>query len=519
MPAHHKAHRPLILSVFLLALLGLALLQSLSLPRWSTGFLAAQSARTLILTGSTDLNRMTSPPPEEEGNNLPLTRMGPGYASVNLGHILTMLPFAGLGELAQSIFNHPQPDFIPLKFCSASNLLFSALVPALLLALLLALGFTPRVSLTTTALFSLATIFGAFALGSECSEALLAFALLASFYSLVRYSQNHRRGWLALSSVSALYLVSLKPYAPIFIIPLAVYLLLVSPPPWRRNWTDLALLLLPSLVMSGVVFAFNYHRFGSIWGMFSPLELWGSGNIASGIYGLLLSPGAGLFLYSPVLLLSLLGLRRFFHLHRREAIFALLNLTLLLVLFSPCWFWGGDFLWGSRYLLVAIAPLMVACAHLLKKVSRRAKYIALVAFLTIGLVVQIPSWFISLSAPSELIPSYPLLANYPECSPLALKWQALGVQLGKVFGKSAGVLEIYDWNRISRLGMEAFAGDQILRPFTLRVLVSPTAKIETRLAVSLVAVLLMIGIVFFALRIPGTIRKWGDSEKRGLEGR
>lgn len=507
MPANQNPSKRLILSVFVLALLSLALLQSLTLPRWSTGFFATQTARALILTGSIDINKLSSEFYPSDYENLALTRFGPGYPSVSPGHLLTVLPFSALGECAQLLLQHPQADFFALKFCSLANLLFAAGSIALLLSLLLTLGFTIRVSLATTALYAFSTIFYTYALGSECSETLLAFAFLASFYCLARYSKNGTRSWLLWSSLLSAYLLSLKPYAPIFVIPLVIYLFLVAAAPWRRTWSDLMLFLLPNVLTVLGIFLFNYLRFSSLWGSIIPAELWGSGDISDGLYGLLLSPGAGLFLYSPALILSLLGLRRFFYLHRREAIFSLASLALLLVLFAPCWFWGGDFLWGSRYLLAAIAPLMIPCACFLAKISRKAKYATVIVFLIIGFLIGVPSWLISLTSAPALIPSYALLGHYPECSPLALKWQAVAVQWAKLWQKPPGFLEVFDWHRTSRFSLEQFTENSIIRPFALKTLISPDATLTTKLALALTEVCLFAGVMLFTIIIYKKVRK------------
>jgi hypothetical protein len=514
MPDNPKSPRKLTLAVFILALLILLSLQSLGLPRWSSGYLATQTARALILTGSTDTSKLSAITPSSENENLALTRFGPGYLSVSPGQILTMLPFSALGECAQLVFQYSQPDLFALKFCSLASLLFAAGSLALLFSLLLNLGFTIRVSLATTALYAFSTIFFTYALGSECSETLLAFAFLASFYCLTRYAKNETRWWLLGSSLLSAYLLSLKPYAPIFIIPLVLYLFLVAPAPWRRTWRDLTLFLLPNIIALLGIFFFNYLRFHSLWGNLIPADLWGSGDVSDGLYGLLLSPGAGLFLYSPALILSLLGLRRFFYLYRREAIFSLTGLALLLVLFTPCWFWSGDFIWGSRYLLTTVAPLMIPCACFLAKLSKRVKYTSVIIFLIVGFLVGLPSWLVSLTSAPELIPSYALLGHYPECSPMALKWQAVGVQWAKLWHTPPGYLEVYDWHRTSRFGLEQFAEKNMVRPWALKVLTSPNAKPVTKLAVSLAEICLLAGIAFTIVTVNKKIRNVMKAQRK-----
>ena len=78
------------------------------------------------------------------------------------------------------------------------------------------------------------------------------------------------------------------------------------------------------------------------------------GNPLAGFLTLLVSPGKSMFLYSPALVLGILGIRKLWH-HAPQLVAAVAIASLNLVLFISCIsFAGGDWCWGPRYL----APLL-----------------------------------------------------------------------------------------------------------------------------------------------------------------
>ena len=107
------------------------------------------------------------------------------------------------------------------------------------------------------------------------------------------------------------------------------------------------------------------------------------GNPLVGLLGLTVSPGKGLIWYSPPVLLGLLGLRRLFRQHRAAAL-AIVGVAASHTAVYACFtFFGGDWCWGPRYMLVPAVVLMAAapwCA--LPSYARRGVVV-------LGLVVQL----------------------------------------------------------------------------------------------------------------------------------
>jgi hypothetical protein len=85
--------------------------------------------------------------------------------------------------------------------------------------------------------------------------------------------------------------------------------------------------------------------------------------LATGLWGLVLSPGRGLFLYAPLAFVALFAARRM----TRARLVLCFGVPLVLLLVACRWYgWHGGSAWGPRYLL-SILPLLCAPAVLLPR--------------------------------------------------------------------------------------------------------------------------------------------------------
>jgi hypothetical protein len=107
------------------------------------------------------------------------------------------------------------------------------------------------------------------------------------------------------------------------------------------------------------------------------------GNPVMGAIGLLFSPGKSVFLYSPPLLLAVFGWRHLRARHRSLARTIAIIVGVHFALIASLTFWGGDWAWGPRYIVVTL-PLI--CLSLPFVRVRRAVTVAIVG---VGLCVQL----------------------------------------------------------------------------------------------------------------------------------
>lgn len=84
------------------------------------------------------------------------------------------------------------------------------------------------------------------------------------------------------------------------------------------------------------------------------------GELLSGLYGLLVSPGRGLIFYSPVLCLAPLGFSKLFKRDFPVACVIVLMFVSNLILFAKWHDWWGGLSWGPRFLVPVVPLLCVA---------------------------------------------------------------------------------------------------------------------------------------------------------------
>lgn len=115
--------------------------------------------------------------------------------------------------------------------------------------------------------------------------------------------------------------------------------------------------------------------------------------ISVGLYGLLLSSGKSIFVFSPVTALAPWGLRSLC-VQRKEHASLLLGLTGVYLVFYAAWCeWSGDWSYGPRFMIAILPFLAVASAFVIEDAldcSSRHKRTALWAMIALSTAVQIP---------------------------------------------------------------------------------------------------------------------------------
>ena len=112
----------------------------------------------------------------------------------------------------------------------------------------------------------------------------------------------------------------------------------------------------------------------------------GRGNALAGLGGLLVSPGKSVLLYSPTIVLGLLGWRLLKGRAEWLAGSILLVSIVHLLFISLLAFWHGDWCWGPRYLVILLPLWAIAFPFAVRTPGRRRLAIGLVA---VGVVVQL----------------------------------------------------------------------------------------------------------------------------------
>jgi hypothetical protein len=106
------------------------------------------------------------------------------------------------------------------------------------------------------------------------------------------------------------------------------------------------------------------------------------------MWGFLFSPGKSVLLYSPPLLLALLGLRDFWKQHRGVVIAMLATILPLLLFYGSFPSWPGDWAWGPRYVVFALPVLLLPAVSFLTHMRWPGRGLAALV-LALGFFVQV----------------------------------------------------------------------------------------------------------------------------------
>lgn len=264
---------------------------------------------------------------------------------------------------------HALPGLNAVHVGLLTNAVVTALTAAFLVMWLVDLGFNRFTAGFTTLAYGLGTMAWVYArMFWESSLLALCFLLAVwAAWRVTRADTRRRALWLLLGGAAAAVGLTQRFETAPAILLFGLYLWLnraslTGSLPARQHAPRIALytliFLAPSLLAGLGLLAFNYIRYGSFSETGYSQEMlfqrpW------EGSFGLLFSPGVGLFIYAPILWLLFWGVRPAWR-RLPRLYFRLIGLLCLFYwLFYGSWFaWGGAWGWGPRFLL-AILPLLM----------------------------------------------------------------------------------------------------------------------------------------------------------------
>ena len=134
-------------------------------------------------------------------------------------------------------------------------------------------------------------------------------------------------------------------------------------PALRQSVVGLFIGALPFVILFGW---YNMVRWGAPWstGYGETLGMMNEHPL-SGLWGLVVSPGKGILWFSPAIIVAVIGVYRL--VAQRNALGLLIVATVVppVLFYSRFLSWSGDYAWGPRYLVFAMAPMYLGIAHVL----------------------------------------------------------------------------------------------------------------------------------------------------------
>ncbi|MFN8516344.1 MAG: phospholipid carrier-dependent glycosyltransferase [Chloroflexia bacterium] len=371
----------------------------------------------------------------------------PVYAIFSPGQPIAAVPLYLVGKGVAAFFPANEAGYVTRFFVSLFGAFATAATVALLYRFARHLGYGGGAALGLAAIYGLATT--AWPHGRTfLAEPLTALCLLTACYGIRRGTEaGPHRAWLAFSGAAAVAAVVTKPHALIAVALLGPYLLWRAAAPGRAagRWR-LALRGVVRAcaiwgggagVVAGAYLLFNLAMYGTLlrsgygdW----PLALFNY-PLLKGLYGLTLSSGKGIVWYAPPVVLATVALRPFWRRHPAEAALCVAIALAHLLFYGRLRFWHGDWIWGPRFLLIALPFAMLPLAALLEGLRVRRWRLAAVATVVVaGLGVQLLgtsvnfAWYIARETDQEarwFAPSAsPILAHARQARARVALWAA-----------------------------------------------------------------------------------------------
>ena len=364
-----------------IAVFFLYLLTSSREPAWGDARPMWEVADRLVQHGAIDIK--TKWP-----DDMPPGRDGKTYGIAAIGTALVHVPGVALTALTHAAAPRQEILLRPI-FTHLAPAALGAIACMLFFGLLRDLGRSARTASLCTAILALGTTVWVYA-RMPYGEIIQVACFTGLFRYTLRVLEHATRRdalWLGLW---AGYLFNTK---YVYALAIAGAAVLIA---WtlRRRRDELKRVVAWSAVTAGpllvLALVYNYLRFSSITATgYEPYLSWYfGGSVFDGAWGMLASPNKSALLYSPPLVLALLGWPRAIREHRRLGIALALLVVPTFVTYCTYRSWSGDYAWGPRYFVWTVPVLLVGLAWFVDEMGRWKKALLGVA-LAAGIAVQL----------------------------------------------------------------------------------------------------------------------------------
>lgn len=329
---------------------------------------SVHTARSILLEGNTDLNEYTSQLEVEDYRDL-LEIDGHFYTIFPVGPSIMAIPFVAASEVVFQFIVPSVPfleeyirgrsvdelgEFNSVTVHKAVEVISASFIVALTAVFILLMGLRLLESIP----WALVLVF----IFSFCSPAISTASrglwphgpsmlmLALSMYLLIKAEDKHSLAAYASLPLAFAYVIRPTNAVPIFLFTVYVFI------KFRKTFLRYLLWSLP-VVVPFVIFNMLVYGF-PISPYYMPDRLNAHVNMAISLPGTLISPGRGLFLFSPVFLFSLLGI--WMGVKKRKLFDVILVVTLFIhwIIISSFKQWWGGHAFGPRY-FCDVLPLLV----------------------------------------------------------------------------------------------------------------------------------------------------------------
>lgn len=319
--------------------------------------------------------------------------------------------------------NYFPPNFFP----GLLNAFVSAGLAVLIYQYLRKIEIGKRVSLLTTLIFGWATYVPAYT-KTLFPEPLITLLVLSFFY-LILFGRPTRKIYF---TAGLLFGLSFLTRVTLLIVLLPVFYV------FRSKKTSLKMMIcffIPCAAAAAVFFIYNQMRFGHV--LMTGYQPVFNSRILDGIYLYFFSPGKSIFLYQPVIIFSLFGMKKFFH-AKKQIFIAFFLLTAVHILFFSKYTCivkyacaAGDLAWGPRFLYPILPFFIFALAYFIKDIKHKTTAAIFSLFILFSFVIQFSSFAFSFHRyfaymnEKYHLSMYQKIYTNPEFSPLLGQWKLI----------------------------------------------------------------------------------------------
>jgi hypothetical protein len=308
----------------------------------------------------------------------PYWQVNQPYSFYGIGTSLALLPLVAVGVMLA----HQGQLAIGLL-----EPVVTAISVFVLYRVLIALGVGERRGVLLALTYGLGTLAWHYAI-VVFGEPLVGLGMLLALLALLTYQRTGETRWVAAASAAVGWTVLTRWDSLLLIaLPLTVYAAILvrrrAPTLLAQGCAALAWAV-PLALALGINLSYDWLRYGNpLSGGYAETPGF-STPLLTGLIGLLFSPGAGLFVYTPVLLLVPLGYSRLYRRWGAEAVLIAV-LTLGRILFFARWWDFDGHSWGPRYLIPLLPLLLIPVAFV--RFGPALRVIAAV-LISVGLLIQ-----------------------------------------------------------------------------------------------------------------------------------
>lgn len=312
------------------------------------------------------------------------------YSKYEIGHSVAAVPLYLVGRAAAAVFPSLPRTLFTRFACSLLGQFATAAACVVIYLFCQDLGYGKRTSVLLALLYGLGTMAWPYS-KTFFREPVSAFLILSGACCAYRYRLRGRLSTLFACGAFLGGALLERQDGALAIAVIGVYVACASPRAGRaarRFFSFLA----PVAAAAAVNLAYNWARYGSIWitgyegqdidtGFSTPFFV--------GLYGLLLSSGKSVFIYSPVLVLFLPSIFFFFAAHRKEALLFVSLIAVYTCFYARWGYWHGGWCWGPRFMLQVIPFALIPVGSLLRRRNSAPVAAVLVMVIAASFAVQV----------------------------------------------------------------------------------------------------------------------------------